>query len=165
MYTHTPARRPYGLIVSILLNALLAGVLIGGHLGGHLAPYATHSAGTKTRAGAFEMLQGMDRALAKDTRRSFRQSFRQSFANSREERESLSAARQRLQLALAREPYDREAVQQAFGQLNRAELALKIRIQTTLTEEMDKLTPQQRQALIRLQGPSPRARQGPKHVE
>lgn len=147
MSTETQAKPPYILIVSVILNALLIGVLIGGGV----AKRGGKPAGPPASASAFEMVRSFDQALPQEDRRIVRQTFRRAYSESRAEREAIQQARQVLRAALIADPYDSQAVQNAFERLNSAEMTLTNTIQSVLAVEMERLTPQQRKALIRSQ--------------
>lgn len=136
------SRTPIWLIVSLLANMLLIGVVAGGLLAGggeqrHHPP----------RLNEGDVVRSIVRAAPSEERAEMRRAFRQAWRESRELRRARSEARQRVNAAMTVEPYDAEAMQEAFANLREAEIALQARIQTLLAHRLSALEPDQRRAL------------------
>ena len=148
------SKRPYVLIFSLVVNALLIGVLLGGSFAkrGDRGPSGPpHN--------AFELVRGLDQAVDVDDRRQVRATLRKAFAGTRPQRGAVHQAHKDLRAALTAEPYDPAAVRTAFETLNAAEMALKTSMHDVLATELERLTPEQRAALL---APQERHRRRPR---
>ena len=144
------ARRftPLGLvlIISLVANALLVGLLLGNRLG--TARPGDHLPGAPGGGGSFFIARGMESVVPEETRGELHDAFREAFRESRDARLRKHDARLALSRALAAEPFDEQAVEEAFTAIREADDALTARFQETLTSELAALEPEQRAALV-----------------
>ncbi|MEO0982947.1 MAG: periplasmic heavy metal sensor [Pseudomonadota bacterium] len=139
-------RAPIGLIISIAINGLLIGLVIGMVLAGPRTRAAPPQEG-RPNPPEQQIAEGVVRAAPFGMRRELRQSLRRAWIDARPDREALDQIRLDLAAALAAEPFDRAAVDEAFLAWREADMAVKEKIQTALADAMASLPPERR-ALI-----------------
>ena len=151
----TKSRLPIWLIASLMANALLIGLFIGGGLGQKRAgpPLGGHG-------GEQALIRGIDQSVPEDQRQAVRRTFRRAFADTRQERIRLRDVQSELGRRLSAEPYDAEAVRDAFEEMRKAEAAMKARMHDVLAEQFGTLTAEQRRAVIEDFNRRPRGKPG-----
>lgn len=142
MSNQKPSRLPHWLVGSLVVNALLVGLLIGGGLANRKHPQTRHP------GGEYGLARGIEQAIPETERRAVRRAFRQASRGSRQQRLSMMLARGELSEILAREPYDREAVLEAFAQIRTAGNESRSRLHEELATVLGTLTAEQRRAII-----------------
>jgi len=143
--TETKASRlPIWLVVSLIVNALLIGLIIGGGLGKRRDGPPPHPGGSE-----MEIARGMESVVEGEDRAAMRQALRAAFERSRGERRELRQARRDLSQLLGAEPYDREAVLAGFARLRTADSNMKAGLHDELAIQLEKLSAEQRRAMLR----------------
>lgn len=148
-------RLPIWLIASLMANALLIGLFIGGGLGQKRAGPPVGGPG-----GEQALIRGIDQAVPEDQRQAVRQAFRRAFEDTRQERVKLRDAQTELSRRLSAEPYDAEAVREAFAEMRSADAVMKARLHDVLANQFGNLTAEQRRAVIEDFRRRPRGRPG-----
>lgn len=156
MSEQKPSRLPIWFVLSLVVNALLIGLMIGGglgkrHSGGHDRPAA---------GGEMHIARSLERVVSDEERAVLRTALREAFNETREQRRALRQARRELRDLLSQETYDREAVQAAFAKLRTAEGDVKVAMHDELAIQFEKLTTEQRRAVLRNIERGPRGREG-----
>lgn len=146
----TKSGRPFLLIGSLILNGLLVGLLIGGGLRGQGNIPAAPDRGERA------MVRGLERSVDDSERAVVRDALRQAFRATRSERQTLSQARRALREAIVADPYDATSVERAFQAVREAEAASKQGLHGELARQFERLTPEQRETVLRSMERQPR---------
>ncbi len=133
------------LVISLAVNALLIGLFAGNLLG---RPDHPGDRGPRGGNSDFMMARSIEDVVPEADRDQIRQAFRQAFRDSRDIWTEKRAARTALSEALAAEPFDAAAVDQAFADMRAADQALTARFQSVLSQELADLSVEQRATLV-----------------
>ncbi len=125
------------LLASLMLNMVFVGVAAGriwAHHNGH---------GWNSRHKDSGM-RGFLRELPEARRKELRDMMRANREAAREERQKVRAVRQAVREAIAREPFDRAALESALSQVNVARQSFRARVASDFVEMVVKMTPDER---------------------
>lgn len=158
----TPRRWPLWLIVSLMANMILVGLLAGFLL--QAGPKGNPDGPPRERISWGERDDG--------TRQAMRQVFKEAFKASAEERMARVETRQQLAEAVIAEPYDADAVREAFRDLRSADDAVNEATHDAMVNLFASMSEEERQHMAQIlrrgpgdhkpkRGPGPGERGGP----
>ena len=144
-----PRRIPFWLVLSLMGNMLLVGLVIG--MSVRSTPDRPDKAGWRSAEA---------RHITSEDRRAMHDFMRNSFEATREAREDREAVRRRLADALRAEPYDEDAVRQAFHALREADETVHAAAHEAMITRMKDMPPERRAAMAEFlsRGPDGRGR-------
>lgn len=133
----TPRWVTIALLASLMVNMVFVGVAAGRMWVHHHGDgwYSRHKGGG---------MRGFLRELPEARRSELRDVMRANRAAAREEREKVGALRQAVREAIAREPFDRAALERALSEVNAARQNFRGRIASDFVELVSKMTPEER---------------------
>lgn len=162
MVNGAPKSRPWVvivLVVSLGLNLFLGGLMAGRWFSG--PPHRPHVAAMQGERGAAgepgRILQRMASTLPPEHRPAFEAAIAKHHDRVVQAASQAREAREHVRDILRKEPFDRAALDDAFGKLRTSNLALQTEIQVTIADAAAALPPSARQRLTewRAQGRGP----------
>lgn len=131
------------LIASLIVNALLIGLVAGGALGKKGERSHGHRGGAD-----FQMARELETIVPEGNRGEIRQAFREAFVQSRGQWREKREARRAMMTALSAEPFEPQSLEDAFARMREADTALTRNFQTTLVEQIARLSDSERAELV-----------------
>lgn len=130
------------LTLSLILNGMLAGFLIGGNLRQERPP-------PPPDGGERALMRALESNVAEADRSGVRDALRTAYRATRNERMDLRQARRNLRIALAADPYDFDAVIEAFEAVRTAETTARIGLHDELARQFEDLSAEERVSVLR----------------
>ncbi|HRY07131.1 MAG TPA: periplasmic heavy metal sensor [Hyphomicrobiaceae bacterium] len=130
------------LLVSLMANMIVVGAAAGRmwvHQGGH---------GWFDRHGHRGGMRGFLREVAEPRRSELAEMIRANRAGMREERQKVHELRKAVREVMVREPFDKAALVAALGAMNTARQAVADRFAATLSDLLERMTPEERKAFV-----------------
>ncbi len=146
--TSTPRRWPFWLIVSLMANMILVGLLAGFLM--QAGPKGKPDGPPRERISWGDRDDGTHKAM--------RRVFKEAFKASSEERMARASSRQQLAEAVTTEPYDADAVREAFRNLRSADDAVNEATHEAMVTLFASLSMEERQHMARILERGPRHR-------
>ena len=134
------------LIGSFVLNALLIGLMLGMFLA---APKGRPKPSPNIQISEEALARSIVAAAPQQDRRHVRRTLVRAWQSASEERQKLAEASQEVGLAIRADPYDPAALETALGNWRKADMAMKESLDVALSEVLEKLPVEQREALAR----------------
>ena len=130
------------LTLSLVVNGLLVGLLIGGGLRQERTP-------PPPDGGERALVRALESSVKEADRSSVRNALRIAYASTRAERLQLRQARRDLRLALAADPYNVDAVVEAFQAVRSAEATARVGLHNELARQFERLSAKERASALR----------------